>query len=737
MRPISTVIGAALAAALSSAGLIGVAPAAAAGPRSVLPTPVLIERAVRTGRISGDRGNLYLAYALGDHRKLPSLFRSAAPWDGTVPLFQLRRSFAKMRSGGVKREVARALAAVGSPGTCGTSTSALPSTYKSDHFYIEYGPIGGGLTLQSYKNSLETSWATEVGAFGWAAPPLLPAEPPDGKYHVRIDTLAPGLYGFVSAVGTHAGLVGDNPATSWNDIDAHATCMVLRNDYSGFPSSPQDSLNATVAHELNHSIQFGYGAFHGSNKPDWIFFEGGATWMEDEVFDYANDNYHFLWPAFAESMGDYDGSFFGYEYWITFRGLTERFATGTAGGAEQVMQDFWEETSKNTGDNLTALQAALANRGTTLADAFHEYATAVKFNKPCVDGHAYPYCLREGPDYVATRGPTNIDGSISTIGGSYLGNIEDNYALNWVRLPTASDPYPVKLMNVSDGGQLRGSVVCDTGSTLLATALQSVVGPGASTQLSVFDPSGCASVIGVITNQSQTAPNPVHSEKRSYLLSTDATPPLAPAIDGSTLSKPFQTNTKIDLSWGVAEAARYDVRYRSAPYGGDFGGFVSWQTGTSGTSAAFIGSPGRSYCFSARATDANLNTSEYGAERCTAIPTANTASKHRGAWTKRKGNGYFLGRYSMTSTQGASLVLANVQAKRLALVVTKCPRCGTVKVFFRNKLLRRIRLGAGSTRKKQIVNLAVFNTVRSGKLRVVVTSSGRPVKIEGLGVSAV
>jgi hypothetical protein len=216
----------------------------------------------------------------------------------------------------------------------------------------------------------------------------------------------------------------------------------------------------------------------------------------------------------------------------------------------------------------------------------------------------------------------------------------------------------------------------------------------------------------------------------------DATAPAPPVLDGSNLSKPFQTNKKIGLSWGVAEAARYDVRYRSAPHGADFGGFVTWQSGTTGTSAVFNGSPGRSYCFSARATDAELNTSDYGAERCTAIPAASKALKHRGLWAKKKGSGYFLGAFSMSSTEGANLVLTNVRAKRLAIVVTKCPGCGTIKVFFRNKLLRTIRLRAGAIRKKRIVDLAIFNTVRSGTLLARVTSSGRPVRIEGVGVSA-
>ena len=55
-------------------------------------------------------------------------------------------------------------------------------------------------------------------------------------------------------------------------------------------------------------------------------------------------------------MGAYSGS--PYAYWITFRGLTERFGSGVPGGAEQVIQDFWEATSQGTGNNLTAMSAA-------------------------------------------------------------------------------------------------------------------------------------------------------------------------------------------------------------------------------------------------------------------------------------------------------------------------------------------------------------------------------------------
>src|SRR5690606_87361 len=122
---------------------------------------------------------------------------------------------------------------------------SLANSTSTTHFYVEYGTFGGGLSISDYTASLEEGWTTEVDSFGWAAPPVAPTPAPGSKYHVRIDNLGSGLYGFVSSSGTHAGSVLNNPNTSWNEGDAYASCMVLNRDYSGFPSPPQASLDAT------------------------------------------------------------------------------------------------------------------------------------------------------------------------------------------------------------------------------------------------------------------------------------------------------------------------------------------------------------------------------------------------------------------------------------------------------------------------------------------------------------
>jgi hypothetical protein len=440
-----------------------------------------------------------------------------------LPLLRLREANARRPAGPARAAIEQALTS----GSCSGSATTLPNTLDTPHFHLEYGAIGGGLTIADYEAALETAWATEVDSFGWAAPPVYAANPaPGGRHPVRVEALGNGLYGFTSNSGTYAGFVGDNPNTTWDEGDAYASCIVLHNDYGGYRAPGLPSLQPTAAHELNHALQYGYGALTGPNCPDAVFVEGCATWMEDEVFTASNDNYNYLWPTFSMCMGAYSSSPYG--YWITWRGLSERYGTGVAGGAEQVMQDFWELTSRSGSSNmLDALDAALGNKGTNLADAYHAYAIAVKFNKTCGGGYVYPYCLKEGDAYIqgyadkgysiGGQGATPLNGTVTSVTGAFSGSVPDNYALNWIALPPTG-AYTVTLTNTASGGQLRGSVVCDTGATLVVRPLPVVASAGVSTALAGTDPAGCASVVAVLTNQARTAANPGTCTPASYTL---------------------------------------------------------------------------------------------------------------------------------------------------------------------------------------------------------------------------
>jgi len=505
-------------------------------------TPDLIDRAEERGAIDLERASLLRLYALRGDPRLPEAYESNRPWRGTILDLQLRRDLPKLDPGAERTAVREALRAPANPNptTCSTSVAPPPNAIETAHFYIQYNaasPIAGGLDINDYADSLEEVYATEVSSFFWAPPPqnAAAASQIPGKYHVRVEPLGAGLYGFVSSGGTYAGRVGNNPNTSWNDVDADASCMVLNSDFeTGFPGTAQQAMDATTAHEYNHSIQFGYGALNGTNVPEFNFVEGGATWMEDEAQDAANDNYNYLYPEFDDSMGEHEGN--EYSYWLTWRGITERFGANVPGGAEQVMQAFWEVTSRNEGNMLTAMQQALATKQRTLPETFHDYAVAAKHMRTCGGNYFLPYCFEEAAGYVASApggAPPPSNGTIAAAGGSFSGTIEDNYTINWVTLPNTGS-YNVTLATGTGAGQLRATISCDTASGIALAPFPAVVGPSSSQTVPGFDRSSCTQApVAVITNQSQTAPNP-DDTTQPYTLSTATasggpTSPVVPA----------------------------------------------------------------------------------------------------------------------------------------------------------------------------------------------------------------
>jgi len=201
-------------------------------------------------------------------------YRSDTPWDGTVVGLQVAQDRKELSPS--RRAEVRELAADAGDRCGNNSTGALPNSYETTHFAIEYAAIGSGLTVQDYGAALEAAWAEQVGDYGWAAPPTL-----DGKIHVRADVTFSGLLGYVTNDGTRAGTVGDNPNTSWPATGAVASCMALRGTYvSDSYMTAADRLTATAAHEFNHVRQFGYGATDSDIMPHPSLFESGAVVME-------------------------------------------------------------------------------------------------------------------------------------------------------------------------------------------------------------------------------------------------------------------------------------------------------------------------------------------------------------------------------------------------------------------------------------------------------------------------
>ncbi len=471
-------------------------------------TPELIDRAIRRGEISEARGALYLTWALGSPQRLPETYVSETPWSGTLPLLRLRERLSSLVPAPAAVAARRALR--GPTFDCPGTRGSLPQAKSTANFYIQYkGSALQGLSIGTYAGALESAWKMEISRFGWAKPPRDPVTYPRGKrYPVRVENLGTGLYGYVA--GTH--LARNNPATPWNDRDAVASCMVLNRDFRPFPGSPLDALRATASHELNHSIQFGYGALTGFGKVTDLFVEGLATAMEDEVFDGSDDSYNYLWPRFALPMGLYQKS--PYPFWVVFRAMVERFGDGRRNGAEAVFQVFWEQISKGSKTNLAALAKGFKVKGISLASAYHDASIALRFLADC-SPTPRRYCLEEGPRYATISGHGGDHAALTS--GSLSRRIPNDFALNWIGLPTGGGSIDLTVRHESGTGILRVSVACRSGGSVIVFPVGTATSSGNA--IATVNTAQCDEASAVISNVKQTSPTPSSITQTDYRIS--------------------------------------------------------------------------------------------------------------------------------------------------------------------------------------------------------------------------
>ncbi len=201
----------------------------------------------------------------------------------------------------------------------------------------------------------------------------------------------------------------------------------------------------------------------------------------------------------------------------------------------------------------------------------------------------------------------------------------------------------------------------------------------------------------------------------------------------------FQRETRFTVRWSGADThsgiASYNVRFRRAAWNGTFGTVSAFQTGTTATSAVFSGAAGNTYCFSAQARDRAGNDSVWTTERCTALPLDDRSLSRSTGWTRATGSTYYLATITRSSTVGSRLTRTGVQARRLAVLATRCATCGTIQLYWRGALVKEASLYAPTTLRRQVVAVVLLPSVQPGTVVIRVKSYGRRVEIDGLGVS--
>lgn len=198
---------------------------------------------------------------------------------------------------------------------------------------------------------------------------------------------------------------------------------------------------------------------------------------------------------------------------------------------------------------------------------------------------------------------------------------------------------------------------------------------------------------------------------------------------------PFVTSTTSPISWSAADrgsgVASYRVRARRAPWNGGFGG---WSSPVATTSPRFAAAAPRGWttCTSVLAVDRAGNASPWSTERCSTAPLDDRAVGGTGSWRRLSSLATWLGTFSRATSTGSRMALPHVVGRRVGLVVTTCPTCGSVTVAF-GGTVRTLGLVSSTTRYRVLLSVDT-GALRAGTVTVT-TRSSRAVLVDGLGVS--
>lgn len=150
--------------------------------------------------------------------------------------------------------------------------SGAEHSVETQDFRVHYTLEGRDASTEEYARSVAETLQAMLAAqerLGFAAP----VRDPDGRYRAYVAD-ARGVMGYAKAVQ----VVFDNPNTAPRETAAARGVLVIDNDYGsmGKKASPESLMRATVTHEFNHIVQYGYDSEEGLQ---WLY-ESTASWVE-------------------------------------------------------------------------------------------------------------------------------------------------------------------------------------------------------------------------------------------------------------------------------------------------------------------------------------------------------------------------------------------------------------------------------------------------------------------------
>ena len=280
---------------------------------------------------------------------------------------------------------------------------------------------------------------------GWLQPPSDQTVDGDPDYDVYVEDMA--YYGYTAGEGqADQGIQPGDNENSPQVIERNAwhSYISLENDYQGFSCTPLDCVRVTAAHEFNHAIQFGYDAWEEA----WLM-EATATWMEDEVYDYVNDNLAYLPYYFDDpdlclpSAIPYRPNRW-YSDWIFVRFISEHY------GGSNTVKSFWEHSvnydSYRGYHAFETLEDALSSLGTSLPTVFAGFVAANYVMATCPANA--PYCYEEARLYphVHVEGSIDFNGEATHYQPT---NGVEQYGADYIELDVTADSMEVAVVGTT------------------------------------------------------------------------------------------------------------------------------------------------------------------------------------------------------------------------------------------------------------------------------------------------
>lgn len=202
-------------------------------------------------------------------------------------------------------------------------------------------------------------------------------------------------------------------------------------------------------------------------------------------------------------------------------------------------------------------------------------------------------------------------------------------------------------------------------------------------------------------------------------------------------TKSFVNGRKVVASWRSTpagpRASSYEVTRQVAAPNSRFGERTTWLE-TSSTKGSFRGRAGFTYCMRVRGVDADGNTGRWSRAKCTTVPLDDRRLDHTQGWRERTQKGAYFGTVLRTQRHRAT-IFYDTNAKHIAVLATTCNGCGSLRIWLDNEFLKKISLNSATTKNRQLLNVADFDKMRAGKIRIVVASKLSPLVFDGLGVS--